>query len=204
MRKIMDFANVAFTVLLGCYLFLLPVFALFGSGRLTTVPVWLSSSGGLLFLCFVLGAFLVAANVCILVKELKAGGLRRNLQITTDHGQNKLSISALEMMLLRDLRAQPDILEPIVRLHPKPEGKPMLCELELKLKRQNDVIKRMDGIKRQIRETFDRLIPGGITVEVQAEVRDLVEDYPKTKEKAPEGEFNGPVYADSDSDENFS
>lgn len=193
MRKVVDFVNVLATVLLGVYMVLLAVFR---SGRLLSFPEWLASPGIVVF-CFLVGLFLVVVNVKVLSAEWKAGGLRRNLRITTDNGQNELSVAALEVLVLRDLKAQPDIVDPIVTLQPREEGKPMLCLLELKLKRQNDVIRRVDAVKAQIREIFDNLIPGGLTVEVQAEVRGFVEDVPRSRENAEgEAEFNGPVYAD--------
>ncbi len=198
MRKIVDFVNIAAAVLLGLYLVALAVFR---TGRLQAFPEWLTSTGIIVF-TFLVGLFLVASNVKVLSDEWKAGGLRRNLRITTDSGQNELSVAALEMLILRDLKAQPDIVDPLVTLQPRQEGKPMLCLLELKLRRQNDVIKRIDTIKHQIRDIFDKLIPGGLTVEVQAEVRGFVEDAPKQRETLfGEGEFNGPVYSDGDADD---
>lgn len=195
MRKAVDFANILAAVLLGLYMVALAVFR---SGRLVALPEWLTSSGIIVF-CFLAGVFLVASNVKVLSAEWKAGGLRRNLRITTDSGQNELSVAALELLILRDLKAQPDIVDPIVTLQPRDEGKPMLCTLELKLRRQNDVIKRIDAVKHQIRDIFDRLIPGGLTVEVNAEVKSFVEDQPRQRENLPGGsEFNGPVYSDGD------
>ncbi len=194
MRKVVDFVNVVAAVLLGAYLVIL---VLFRSPGLKAVPEVLSS-GGFAVLAFVVGLFIIAINVHVLLREWRAGGLRRNLRITTDQGTNELSVAALEMMLLRDLRSEPDIIEPIVTLTPKGEGKPILCELELKLRRQDDVIKRMDAIKRKIRDDIDRLVPGGLTVEVQAEVRDFVSEQPREQERAAPAasEFNGPVYSD--------
>ncbi|MDR1611237.1 MAG: hypothetical protein LBT97_00470 [Planctomycetota bacterium] len=193
MRKVVDFVNIAVSVLAGAYLVVLVVFR---PEKLTAAPEWLASSGVNL-ICLLVGLFVVAANAFLLHQEWKAGGLRRNLRITTDHGHNELSVAALEMLLLRDLKAQGDIVDPVITLYPRGEGKPMLCLLELKLRRQNDVIRRMDGIKLHIREIFDRLIPGGITVEVQEEVRGFVEDSSKTRESAVvDKEFNGPVYSD--------
>ena len=198
MRKVVDFANVLATVLLGVYLVVLAVFR---SGRLMAFPEWLTSPGVVVF-CFLIGLFLVFANVKVLQNEWRAGGLRRNLRITTDNGQNELSVAALEVLILRDLKQQPDIVDPIVTLQPRVEGKPMLCTLELKLRRQNDVIKRIDAIKSQIRDIFDSLIPGGLTVEVQAEVRAFVEEsVTKAQEKATSSEFNGPVYSDHDNED---
>ncbi len=199
MRKVVDFANILASVLLGLYLVALAVFR---SGKLLAFPEWLTSSGVIVF-CFLVGLFLVASNLKVLSNEWKAGGLRRNLRITTDSGQNELSVAALELLILRDLKAQPDIVDPIVILQPRAEGKPMLCLLELKLRRQNDVIKRVDSIKHQIRDIFEGLIPGGLTVEVQAEVRGFVEEAPKKRESTPGAgpEFNGPVYSDGDNGE---
>ena len=194
MRKIVDFANIVATVLLGAYLVLL---TLFRTPSLKGVTEGLTSNG-VVVVCFIVGAFLLVINLNLLLREWKAGGLRRNIRVTTDQGMNELSVAALEMLLLRDLRAEPDIVDPLVDLTPRGEGKPMLCELKLKLRRQEDVIKRMDAIKRKIRDDIDRLIPGGLTVEVQGEVRDFVSDAPREKSKAPEpGEFNGPVYSDA-------
>ncbi|MDR0362023.1 MAG: hypothetical protein LBJ46_04980 [Planctomycetota bacterium] len=193
MRKVVDFVNIAVSVLFGAYLIVL---VFFRPEKLMAAPEWLVTSGVVLITLLV-GLFTVGANLYILFNEWKAGGLRRNLKITTDHGQNELSVAALEMLLLRDLKSQPDIVDPVITLYPRGEGKPMLCLLELKLRRQNDVIHRMDAIKLHIREIFDRLIPGGITVEVQEEVRGFVEDAPKTRESAVmDKEFNGPVYSD--------
>ncbi len=195
MRKVVDFANVAVAVLTGAYLVLL---TLFRTDGLKAVPSSLASSGTGVLLFFV-GAFLVGVNIHVLIKEWKAGGLRRNLRITTDQGMSELSVSALEMLLLRDLRAEPDIVDPGVTLSPRGEGKPMLCEVELKLRRQEDVIKRMDCIKRRIRDDIDRLIPGGLTVEVLVEVRDFVSEQARNGREpiGKPGEFNGPVYSDA-------
>lgn len=197
MRKIVDYANITATVLVGAYLVLL---ILFRTTALRSIPEGIVSSGmGAQILCFLIGAFLVGVNLHVLIREWKAGGLRRNLRITTDQGKSELSVSALEMLLLRDLRAEPDILDPGVALTPRGEGKPMLCEIELKLRRQEDVIHRIDNIKRRIRDDIDGLIPGGLTVEVMVEVRDFVSEMPREKERmAPaESEFNGPVYSDA-------
>lgn len=198
MRKILDFANVTAAVLVGAYLVLL---TLFRTPGLRGMSEWLSSSG-IAFACFVVGLFLLAINLNYLFREWRAGGFRRNVRVTSDQGMNEISVAAMEMLLLRDLRAEPDIIDPQLALTARGEGKPMLCELQLKLRRQDEVIRRMDEIKRKIRDDIDRLIPGGLTVEVQAEVRDFVAEPAREKEKAAEpGEFNGPVYSDAaDSD----
>lgn len=195
MRRIMDFANVLMTVLTGSYLVLLTAA---NTDGLKAVPAGLVSSGGWrLFFCL-LGIFLVAVNIRALVKDWKAGGLRENLRISTEQGMTELSVPSLEMLILRDLRAEPDVVDPSVTLKPRGEGKPMRCFVQLKLRRQRDVIKRGDDIKRKVRDIIDQLIPGGLTVEVVVDVRDIVSDSLRTKtsEPVPEpaGEFNGPVF----------
>lgn len=201
MRKIVDFANLTVAVLVGAYLTLLTLFATDG---LVGVPDGLVSSWGVRILFLLIGLALVAANIYILVQEWKAGGLRSNLRLTTEQGMTEFSVSAMEMLLLRELKEDPDIVDPIVVLKPRGEGKPMLCEVELKLRRQDDVLKRIDAIKKRVRDAIDRLIPGGLTVEVLVEVRDFVSDKSPAgansrsgRESLPNpGEFNGPVYTD--------
>lgn len=196
MRKIMDFVNVTVTVLTGAYLILLTLAATQG---LRGVPDGLVASWGYRFLFLLIGIALVGMNIRVLVKEWKTVGLKGNLRLSTEQGTTELSIPSLEMLLLRDLREEPDIVEPMVTLTPRDEGKPMLCEIELKLRRQDDVIKRIDGIKRKVRDIIDRLIPGGLTVEVLVEVKEFVVDSMRARhEPGPaSGEFNGPVYTNA-------
>ncbi len=199
MRRIVDFANVAVTVLAGAYLVLLTLFA---TGGLRMMPEGLVDGWGVRFLFFLIGAALVAANVDVLVREWKTGGLRSNLRITTEQGMTEFSVPSLELLILRDLKAEDDIADPVVFLQPRGEGKPMQCKVELKLRRQTDVLKRIDSIKRKVRDIVDRLIPGGLTVDVLVEVRGFVSDSARdVRESGREippgpGEFNGPVYAD--------
>lgn len=197
MRKIVDFANVTMTVLAGAYLALLTLFATDG---LKSMPEGLVNSWGLRLLFLAIGVFLVGVNINLLVKEWKTGGLRSNLRITTEQGLTEFSVPSMEMLILRELKSEPDIVDPVVSLKPRGVGKPMLCEVELKLRRKEDVLKRIDSIKKKVRDVIDRLIPGGLTVEVLVEVRDFVADAGtgiSGRQSLPEpGEFNGPVYTD--------
>lgn len=198
LRKVVDYANVTVSVLIGLYVVLL---TLFRTDALKSVPSGLVAGTGSIIMFFLIAGGLVAVNIWLLVKEWKAGGLRRNLRITTDHGMIELSVAAMEMQLLRDLRAEPDIMDPAVGLTAHGEGKPMLCQLEIKLRRQEDVVKRIDAIKRKVRDILDRLVPGGLTVEVMVEVRDFVGNdslrYPARPSAGEAIEFNGPVYSDA-------
>ena len=202
MRRIMDFSNVVMTMVTGLYLVLLTVA---GTENVKAIPDWLVDSTGWRLFFLALGVFLVAVNIRTLVKDWREGGLlRENLRIPTEQGMTELSVPSLEMLILRDLRAEPDIVEPFVKLRPKGVGKPMRCFVELKLRRQPDVIKRGDAIKRKVRDIIDQLIPGGLTVEVLVDVRDIVSESVRAKApaaKAAASEFNGPVYSnDSGSD----
>lgn len=196
LRKVVDFANVTVAVLTGLYLFLLTIA---GTDGLKAVPESMVETTGSVLFFFVVGFGLVAANVALLVKDYKAGGFRRNLRVSSDQGMNEFSVSALETLILRDLKLEPDISDPQVTMTPKGEGKPIDCYVELKLRRQEDVVKRMDAIKRKIVEIIDRLIPGGLTLDVLVEVRDFFSDPPRSSGReavVESGEFNGPVYAD--------
>ncbi|MDR3077630.1 MAG: hypothetical protein LBV15_02575 [Planctomycetota bacterium] len=196
MRKVLDFANVTIAVLAGAYLTLL---VLFRSEGMQTLPQWLSSSG-VWIITLLAGLFLAGGNIHELIQEWRIGGLRRNLRLSTEQGMTELSVAALEAMILRDLKAESDIIDPHVFLIPHGEGKPMVCELDLKLVRQEDVIKRLDVVKRKVRNDLDRLIPGGLTVDVLIEVKDFMSDAGRSERLKAErtGEFNGPVYSDSD------
>lgn len=192
MRKVMDFANVTVTVLVGAYLVLLSAS---GAEGLKAIPASIADSG--MWIIFLLiGGFLVWVNFRELYRELKTHGLRSNLRITTEQGMTEFSVPSLEMLLLRDLKAEPDVVDPMVTLEPRGEGKPMRCEVQLKLRRQEDVIKRIDSLKRKVRDIIDRLIPGGLTVEVLVEVRDIVNESLRSSRELADSEFNGPVYAD--------
>ncbi len=203
MRKFVDFANVAAAVLLGAYLVLLTLFATDG---LRLMPEGILGGWGVRILFFLIGAGLVAANVKVLEREWKTGGLRSNLRLTTEQGMTEFSVPSMELLILHDLKAEADIIDPTVFLQPRGEGKPMLCKVDLKLRRQEDVLKRIDSVKRKVRDIIDRLIPGGLTVEVLVEVRDFVSGSvrgTRTSSRATRGEtlpnpaeFNGPVYAD--------
>ena len=177
LRKVVDCANVTVAVLTGAYLVLV---TLFRTDGLRAVPTGLST-GGLGLLCFFIGAFLLGANLYFLKQEWRMGNFRQNLFITTDHGQNELHVAALEMRLVRDLRADPEIVEPAVTLIPQGEGKPMQCKVELKLRHdeERDIVSRTDRIMQRVREDIERIVTGGITVDISVKVKDIVSDAPR-------------------------
>lgn len=192
MRKIVDIANVAVTVLVGAYLIVMAL----GWEAMIALPQWLRSSWTLTILTIAVGLLLVGANVLVLYNEIQIGGFGQYLRITTDQGRTNFFIPTLEMQLQRELRAEPDIVEPLVMLTPRGEGKPMKCEVELKLRRTRGGLQRIDEIKRKVRDIFDRLITGGITVEVLVDVRDFIPEAGAQEILPDAAEFNGPVYTD--------
>lgn len=197
MRKITDFVNVASGVLLGLYLFFLTVS---GAQRLIELPAWLISTWSLLILAFLVGALLLYMNIRLLVQEWRDGGLRWMLRISTEEGPSELSVTALEALLVRELRDQPDVVDPLVTIYPKREGYPIVCIIELSLKRQDDVIRRTDALKKMVRTSFLRMIPNGVTVEIRAEIRNIVDDAPAPASQTF-GEFSGPVYPEGTDDD---
>lgn len=194
-RTLVDFGNVTVTVLIGAYLVLL---TLFNTDGLQIAPAGLTGGFWPRFFFFLIGVLLVWMNISILVKDWKAAGWRQNIRINTDQGMTEVSVPSLEMQILRDLRAESDVVDPVVTLKTRGEGKPMLCVVELKLRRQPDIIRRGDAIKRKVRDIVDQIIPGGLTVEVLLEVRDIVNDSLRNSAdgSSDAGEFNGPVYTD--------
>lgn len=199
MRKVTDFANVAAGVLLGLYLLFLTIS---GAQRLIDLPAWLVSSWAIWLLAFFAGALLLYLNIRLLVQEWQDGGLRWMLRISTEEGPSELSVTALEALLVRELKDQPDVVDPLVTIYPKREGYPIICIIELSLKRQDDVIRRTDALKKMVRSSFLRLIPSGVTVEIRAEIRNIVDDAP-TPANQTFSEFSGPVYPEgTDDDDN--
>lgn len=193
MRKIVDYVNVTMAVFFGLYLMLL---TFLGWDWIVAIPGGIIASSGWRALFGVLALALVFLNGYILYLDLKTGGLREKLRISTEHGRTDLSVPSIEMLILGDLRNEPDIVDPYVRLKPRAEGKPMRCTVDVKLRRQRNVVKRGDDIKRKVRDIIDQLIPGGLTVEVVVEVREIVnEPAPDAVQETPKvEEFNGPVY----------
>lgn len=205
-RKIVDGTNVTVTVLLGLYLIVM----CFGSEALISLPAWLRSSWWLLTLTVVVGLLLVGLNILELYYEIKDGSFSQYfsqyLHLSTDQGRVSFYIPTLEMQLQRELKAEPDVVDPLVSITPHAEGKPLTCEVELKLRRTRDGLKRndeinglkrIDEIKKRVRDIIDRLISVGLTVDVLVDVRDFINEPAGSREASPDaGEFNGPVYAD--------
>lgn len=185
-RQIVDCTNVVVAVLLGAYLMVMCS----GWDAFVSLPAWLRSSWALLIATFVIGLLLVGLNLLELYNEYREGGFSNYLHLSTEQGRTSFYIPTLEMQLQRELKAEPDIVDPLVTLKPHGEGKPMTCWVELKLRRSKEGgMKRVDEIKKRVRDIIDRLISVGLTVEVLVDVRDFVSG-------EPDGNFNGPVYVD--------
>lgn len=200
MRKAADFLNSLAGILLGLYLTAL--FFLPHQPKLLHVPNTITNSYWLWFIALLFGAALLVLNGIITKEDIENGGLRRNLKITTDEGESIMSVSALEKQLLAELEVAADIINPRVFLRVKGEGIPISCRLRFELLQQDDVMTRVDALKKAVRDAFFRLIPSGANIEITADIQDLRSaDTPKVS--VPGGnEFSGPVYpVNGDSEE---
>ncbi len=187
MRKIMDLVNLFLGILAGFFFLALTL-------RTEQLLVYLQhgSQGWWSMLFVALGLIIVAANAWLVLAEYRRGRFRRNLEIVTEEGTNAVSIQALEEYLLQEMRRAADVIEPAVRMEARAPGEPILCRLEFKLRRQENVMRRADEIKRKVREAFAALIPSGASLEIAAHIRDLAAD--GETEKSRDAEFSGPRY----------
>jgi len=168
LRKIVDWINAVAATGLGLYLLLL---CLLGPGRLEGWPACVTESGWWWLLAFAAGLVFVAANALLLVQAWRGGDLARNLRVTTEGGSTAMSIVALERELAANLSRQKDIASPRVTLEQQANGLPVVCRLSFRLADRNDVLARVDLLKRQVREMFMAMFPGGIGLEIHAEVQ---------------------------------
>ena len=189
-RRIIDFVNVAAGTILGLFVL---IAAIRQPGVLWNTVAFRMGSWTVMNLVLIAGFILVAVNVWTLVRMWRAGFFRRKLRVVSDEGANELSIPSLEALLAKELKAQADVVEPQVILESKGEGHPLLCHLNYKLKRQENVIGRADELKKVVKAAFLRLLPAGVEIAIVGEVRDLVSDAPPA-EAEKSGELAGPVY----------
>ena len=189
-RRIIDFVNVATGTVLGLFLVITAVSA--GALWDTLFLRIRSAPWGLPNLILIAGLILVVVNVWTLARMWRAGFFHRKLRVVSDEGANELSIPSLESLLVKELKTQPDVVDPKVALESKGEGHPVVCRLKYKLKRQENVIRRADELKKLVKVTFLRLLPAGVEIEIVGEVRGLVTEETPSSEKT--SEFSGPVY----------
>jgi hypothetical protein len=187
MHKIVDAVNLFLVVVGGVFLMALVCrtgdLAEFLAGLAQGVP------GALLFL---VGLAAVVGNAIVGIRELRGGDFRRNLLLTTEEGVNTVNIRALEQQLLQELQKAPDVMDAAVAMEARGEGVPLACRLSFKLRRQENVMRRVDELKKAVREAFVKLIPAGATIEIVANVRDLVGENEAGLKQ--ESEFLGPRY----------
>lgn len=206
MRRYVDVANIVMAVLAGCCLVMLKL-----SPELTQVRIEGIARGYSAYLAFVIGAVVVVANVMEALRELRGGGLRRNIEVTSEDGVNTISIIALERQLLDELRKVKDVVEPALHLEARGDGLPILCRINFKLSQSEDVMARADAIKKLVRDAFLKIIPSHISIEIHANVVDIVNapvisPAPAAPMPGKKNEFSGPDYTayenmDSEADE---
>ncbi len=193
MRKNIDVVNLFVCILAAAYLVIL----VFATDRLLGIQQTLAAGSWSRLLLFVIGAGLVAWNLVVALREYRDGAYRRNLEITTEEGINTVSIKAIEDQLAAELRKAADVSDARVVLDARGEGVPLACSLSFKLDCQDDVMHRVDELKKTVRDTFFRIIPSGIGIEIAANVLDLVGHEAATQPATAEAgkdEFSGPKY----------
>ncbi|MBN2712084.1 MAG: hypothetical protein JXR97_06560 [Planctomycetes bacterium] len=199
MRRFVDTMNIVVAVMAGFTLIIFKLNSPYVIARVTSV------AGDLrLELGFLVGLAIVALNIILAISEFKQGGFRRNLEVSSEDGHSTLSITALERQLLSTIASESDVIDPHVNLTAHGEGVPISCHAEFKLKRQDDVLARLDVIKKHLREAFLRIIPNGVGIEVSANVVDIVSENTVKSSSSSAGqsssEFRGPDYSSYESD----
>lgn len=187
MRRIVDYLNTFVTVFLGA----LCVGAFVSPARLGVVLDQAGTLPGRLVL-LVGGLALLLLNALAIVLELRAGMRERTLQVVTESGTNAVSVDALERQLLEDLARAQDVVEPRIRLDVDVQDQPLPCAITMKLRKQENVMGRIDEIKRTVRDRYVRMIPSGPGIDITCRVTDIVSD--TARPKGGGEEFSGPVY----------
>ncbi len=201
MRKCVDLVNVFVAVIAGAYLVILP---LWPERAIAASEGLIGGTWGRI-LVVLIGAALVTWNLAVAVQEYREGAYRRSLELTTEEGTNTVSIRALEDQLRAEIEKAPDVEAVRITLEARGEGVPLLCRLTFKLRCQEDVMHRVDELKKKVRETFFRMIPSGVGIEITASVLDLVskQKVASADEPATQGEagFMGPKYPNNGTEE---
>lgn len=144
-----------------------------------------------------LGGLAVFYEVIHVMLNDRFDSLRKTVTVATEDGQSTIAIDALEGILRDEVCKAGDVHDVDVRLAVGNEGEPIRCVLRFRLDSQPDIPGRTDIHKRAVRETFAKLIPGNVELEITCNVVDIV--VPRPAEPAPAGPdedrpFAGPVY----------
>jgi hypothetical protein len=190
MRKIIDTANIFAAIVFGSYLVALKIWS---EALLTFQAEKLAGFMGWILL--LLGAALVVGNFMEAYRDYAESESQRLLEVTTEQGVNAISIHALELQLLDVLNRAGDVSAPKVSLVSREDGAQIVCSLSFDLKKQDDVMKRADELKKLAREKFLKLIPSGVGIEIRANVTDLIDGTLAASGVSRQSdEFSGPVY----------
>ncbi|MFH0911008.1 MAG: hypothetical protein V1918_05855, partial [Planctomycetota bacterium] len=104
----------------------------------------------------------------------RSESLRKTLTVHTQEGDSIIALNALENILRDELRMASDVHDVKVYLSVKgPEG-PIRCLLRFKLDSQADIPGRTDAHKRVARDSFARLIPTPLDLQIVCRVDDIV------------------------------
>lgn len=193
MRKAADILNIIVSVFASVVMV-----GLLTNSTYTLARVDDASEGSRVIILAILGCVTLALNIVAVVYEHRYGAFRRDLHITTEEGANTISIAALERQLLDELRGADDVADAWINLTARGEGQPVQCHLSFKMRRQGDVMHRTDELKKQVRESFMRIIPSGVGIEISATVTDLVDSFQPQQKASPvsgQPEFSGPDFS---------
>lgn len=195
MRRVVDVLNIVVSVFAGVVMI-----GLLFRGNYTLERIEHAASDWRVVLLGALGIATVLLNIALAILEYRGGVFRKALEITTEEGANAVSIEALERQLLDSMSQADDVADARIHLDARGEGQPVICRLAFKLRRQNDVMHRVDELKKRVRETFLRIIPSGVGIEISATVTDLVESVQpaaaQTSGSSASGyEFSGPDFS---------
>jgi hypothetical protein len=187
MRRIVDYLNTFVSVFVGAFL----VGAVLRPDRMDVVFDLAGGVAGRIVL-LAAGLVLLALNAVSIVLDIRAGLRARSLQLTTESGTNAVSVDALERQLLEDLERAGDIIDPRLHLEVDVPDHPIPCEITMKLRKQENVMGRIDEIKRGVRDRYVRMIPSGPGIDITCRVTDIVSE--PARPRSGSDEFSGPVY----------
>jgi hypothetical protein len=176
------------TILAGVLLLLMPWL----TGRFDAAGAWLGA------VLFVLGAATLVHCAFSFrpISKMRPG---KTLTIRTESGESVIAIEALEGIIRDEVVKAGDVRDVGVDLTVSADDQHIDCELRFKLDNQPDIPARVEMHRQTVRETFGRLIPGDLTLEVSCRVEDIIvadraRQQREAQSSSDERAFSGPVY----------
>ncbi len=161
-----------------------------------SVSGFFTESGFVAGVSFLFAVAVLALNVYVIVTRAKHCDSCRQIEIVTDNGVNRISVHALEAQLLDELVSETDVSAAKIALEVRGENQPVRGSLSFKLTRQANVTGRSDELKKKVRDAFDRILSGKASLDLSANVLDLLPEKKSVDAGKTPSEFYGPVYPD--------